>query len=135
MALASVEDDVVDLLDGIGGLTKGTNLFSGPVRSADRTPSPCVFVQETAGLAPRHHRGTVELRYPGVMVRVRSAEESFEAGLTLARLVVSTLHRNPPSGYIELAVDSSRPNPLGRDEKGHWEWSINATATIDETLG
>lgn len=132
MALAATEDDVVDFLNGTGSLVDGTNLFRGPVRPADRVPDGTVFVMETSGEQPRHYRASTEVHYPGLQVRVRSAKEQFEAGVTLARLVLETLHRATIAGYLMLEAVTSRPNPLGRDEEGRWEWSINFKATIDE---
>ena len=132
MPFSKFEDDVVDQLDGVGGLTKGTNLFAGPRRPVDRTVGQAVFVTPTSGDPPRHYRASTEVRYPAARVLVRSTQDTYETGLTLARLVLETLHRNPPAGYIELQSRTSDPLPLGQTEDGYWEWSINILGTIDE---
>lgn len=124
--------DVVDHIDtALGTLTKGTNLFAGPVRGHDvpdaGVPDEAVFVLATGGPAPLAFiaggSGT-EQRFSSLLIRVRSDPNDFQGGQTLARSVRDAIHHSIPTGYIEAAVRETDPSYLGVTNKGHHEWSI-----------
>lgn len=129
---APLEADMLALLNGVGGLVTGTNLFKGPVKPSNVTPAKSVFVQASGGPAPEHYRASTEVRRRGVQVRVRSDGDARDAGQTLAELVLATLHGAAPAGYIRVESTTSQPLYLGENEAGQHEWSINLFATIDE---
>ena len=125
----TVDADVVTALTGSNGLVSGTNLFAGPVRAPGTgVPDKAVFVLATGGPPPMPFilggSGTDYCRST-VQVRVRSDQEDFPTGQTLARALRTLLHKNILSGYIDVRVRESEPNYLGQGELGHHEWSIN----------
>ncbi len=136
------EDDVVTQIQAlVSGLTRGTNLFRGPVRGySDNIPHQAVFVIETGGLLTRPIKAgvldrVIQERHVSVQIRVRSnptgSSTALVDGRTIAKDVFDALHFNPPDGYCEWRFVSSAPMYLGEDENQHHEWSMNLETIFD----
>lgn len=137
MALSNYEEDVVDALAAGGiGLTKGTNLFAGPLRSASENfPQKVVTCMLNGGPSPLNYcDGTAanQLRYPVVQILIRSDPHGYEAGRNLVEQVYETLHDTPPAGYIGARFLSSGPGYIGSEDNGNHVWSLNLQMWINE---
>lgn len=137
--------DIVDRLDAqIAALSKGTNLFMGPVRAySDNVPHKSVFVLRTGGGTVRPLKQdhatligrNLEERKATAQIRVRSDLPSegnaFATAQQLAQDIFDELNFNPDDGYCEWAFVSAGPLYLGMDEARHHEWSMNLQITYD----
>lgn len=126
--------DLVNFLDGkaAGGvtLTKGTNLFAGPMRTVDRTPSPAVFLLNSGGVAPSPNLNEYrEATYqPSVQIQVRGPVGDFQVGEQLAVDVLRWLHQSTAvTGYLTVFAGSSTPVYVGDDTDQHPTWVLNVT--------
>ena len=133
--------DVRDQLNGqtAGGiaLTSGTNLFGGPMRSGDRTPSPAVFIQATGGAQPDAYlqgRRTALYR-PSVQVLVRGTAADFQLGESVARGVYELLHMKVVSPYISWMARDAQPVLVSlEDSAQHPVWAINLECVYKVSL-
>jgi hypothetical protein len=124
------DGDMVTYLDAqVGSLTDGTNLFRGKMRGKGANmPSSVVFCLATGGDPPMTYiQGTtkVSLRNSMVQVLVRSPQNEFGTGQTLARTIRDTLHAASISGYIGVRVNEAEPNQLYEETSKHFIWTLN----------
>lgn len=122
-------------------LTLGTDVFKGPVRAArDGVPARAIFVTPTGGPPGQIQRDIsppTELRENRVQIRVRSGQEDYAGGDTLARSVIAALSFNPPTspaGYKDVRALQPQPIYLRKDEQGLHEWSTNFEVWTEETI-
>lgn len=122
--------DIADYLDtNSTAVTLKTNLFYGLSRHVTSTgsaavPATAVFVVGGPGPpAERVFGATIEIRRANVQVRVRST--GYANGLSLARTVYRTLQSATPSSYMDVIARQSEPTPLGQDEQGLYDFSLN----------
>jgi hypothetical protein len=118
-------------------LALGANLFAGPTRSIDRTPSEAVFCLETGGAAPSPYLGTGRQAFyrASVQVMVRGPVGEHQAGADLARGVLETLNQAPVPGFVATFARDSAPAYLGTDDDDRPSWSINFELEHVATLG
>lgn len=141
MTMRNPAEDVVDYLNAkVAGsitLTKGTNLFIGPMRSQDETPSPSAFALNTGGPSPLPYLGSGRQAYvrPTVQVLVRGPAGDFAAGEAIARAVLEHLHQQTLTGYTACFARDSHPAWLGQDADQHDLWSLNFELQYAITLG
>lgn len=64
-----------------------------------------------------------------VQVRIRSAPDAYEGGITLARQVRDALHTKAPAGLVMCLSKTSEPLYLGVDEAGRHDFSLNFAVT------
>ena len=128
--MARIDDAIVDTIAAaIGSLTKGTNIFTGPLRPAGgQVPGKAVFVLAQGGPGPTFYSGDAHsLREPAVQIMCRG--ESGEGGLSDAQAqadaVYTVVEDFTPAGSIGALVVESIPNYLGSDEQGRHLHSIN----------
>lgn len=139
MALRNPASDLVTFLDGktAGGvaLAKASNLFAGPMRTTDVTPSPAVFLLNTGGPPPAPYLGGNRESYfrATVQVLVRGPAGDIEAGEALARGVYELLHLATVTGYVALFARDSQPAYLGEDADQHGLWSLNVECQYKAT--
>ena len=129
MTAPSPDSDIRTALAGSGlGLVAGTNLFCGPVRAPmPGVPPLAVFVLASGGYGPRPLLGShTDYRISTVQVTVRSAEQDFAGGQSLARSVLIALQRAAITGYASVVMRESEPNYLGQDQDARHLWSLNA---------
>jgi Bacteriophage minor capsid protein len=66
-------------------------------------------------------------------VRVRSDVGDYQGGKSLAESVWQSLQRaNLTPGYVRCVTVNSEPLFWGRDDKDHYEWSVNGVAEKEE---
>jgi len=130
--MARIDSAVAATLNtGIGALTLGTNLFTGPLRPAgNKIPGKAVFVMASGGPQPRSYSDGGSghtLREPSVQILCRG-----EAGVgalsdaqTLADLVFNAVEKFKPAGAIGAFTVESSPNYVGTDEQGRHIFSVN----------
>ena len=118
---------VVARLTGQGGLTSGTNLFSGPERPVGTgIPGIAVFCAPYGGGIPVPYIGnTADVRSFSVQVLVRGDPDKRDAALTMARQVWERLQRFIPSGYVSCLCDQSDPVDMGMGNDDRPRFSIN----------
>ena len=124
--------DVVAFLTGKAAnsvtLTAGTNLFAGPMRSKDQSPSPAVFVLNTGGPEPTLYlQGRRDSLFrPTVQVLIRGPAGDLEVGERFARGVYAWLHQRVTGGYLSWYARDSAPALVSiEDSSQHGVWSIN----------
>lgn len=133
MAKDPVTDLVTYLGANLGSLTKGTNLFHGPERETDPggdIPSPCVFAIPTGGPAPRPFLSGGSKQWTGryrVQVIVRSDQEGYGGGLTLAKSIHDTLHLATITNWYHAEADQPGPVYIGKGENDLHRFSLNFT--------
>jgi hypothetical protein len=120
------------------GLTRGTNLYNGPMRAQDAegVPSEAVFCHVTGGVPPIDYcdnSHTPQLHQPSVQIMIRSAPRGYDAGLALANDVYEAMHSKPPSGYFGCLAQQSAPLYAGETRNGEFLWTVNLTLYLDET--
>ena len=144
MVVRNVESDIAtQIAANVAALTLGTNCFYGPVRpisAKDGIPGQAVFAAIVAPSAqPIPMRGTDagtgpdQIRAHRVQIMIRSKHEDYAGGVALARSVRDGICYRPPSGYDDIEPVQSAPLYLGKDDKGHHEWSLNIDALTEET--
>lgn len=109
-------------------LSKGVNLFIGPMRSTELSPAPCVFVLNSGGAAPVPYlAGTREAFYrPTVQVQIRGPIGDFFRGEAIAVAVSRWLAQTTSiDGYVTTYLRDSQPAYLGEDTQQHPQWSSN----------
>jgi len=140
MTLKNPAFDMASFLDGqsLGGvsLVLGENLFCGPVRAHDRTPSPSVWLLNTSGPAPEPYLGSERAAYfsPSVQAVIRGSAVDFQAAEALGLELVRTLHQLVRPGYVSWLALESQPTYLGEDSDGHSLFSANFAAPYDGAL-
>ncbi len=116
----------------------GTNVFEGPVRAAKNgIPAEAIFVVPYAGALPQLQRGVAtptEIRQHRLQVRVRSDQEDYAGGQSLARDVLSEMSHNPPAGYHDVRPLQPHPIYLRKDEQGLHEFAVNFEVWAEETI-
>lgn len=129
--------DIQNYLDAqTTALTKGTNLFRGPVRAhSAQVPVQSVFVTGYGGPAPDRVLGTAtEIRYPRVQVTVRSS--AYDSGYDLAWTVYNSLQSATPTTtntYMDVRALQSEPNFLEHDKNLHCFWTLNFAVMYQST--
>lgn len=140
MALKNPALDMATFLDGqsLGGvaLVLGENLFCGPVRAHDRTPSPSVWLLNTSGPAPEPYLSSTRaaLFSPSVQAVVRSSAVDFQDTEALGLELIRTLHQLVRPGYVTWLARESQPTYLGEDSDGHALFSANFETPYDAAL-
>lgn len=123
MALEASHFAIVQALhDAEIGLTRGVNLFAGPLRPGKGLTC---FVQATGGAIPTYLSQGAQVEMATVQVSVWSPQDVAEAGETLARQAIRVLHRKKIGGYFLAAVREAEPQPIGRDDSGRNGYAIN----------
>lgn len=127
-------DPAIDLAAYLGGnlgtLTLGTDLFSGPERAyvpKGNVPAECVFCIASGGPPPRlflQGGSSWDGRYV-VQVIVRSGQEDYAGGLSLAKSIIDTLHLATITNWYHVEVIHSGEHYLGKNENDLHRWSIN----------
>jgi hypothetical protein len=119
-------DDIAVYLaaQGLGIIEK--NLFKG---SMPDKPDSCIGVFEYSGSPPDLAHDGAEIENPGLQIRVR--DKSYATGRTKIESIIRALHpsTNITMGttfYLSITVNQS-PIPLGSDQNGRQEWSVNFT--------
>jgi hypothetical protein len=145
---AAPDTACVDLLDGTTTgtttLTRGTNLFSGPVRATQLLgtdiPDVAVFCLATGSVQNDPYIGVdTALRRKTVQIMCRGPRNNVAEAEALGVLVIETLDRaqaadfpgSAPTGYIDTRTDG-HPNYLGPDGNNRYEYSVNALMRITE---
>lgn len=114
----------------LASLTLATNLFTGPLTDK---PDECVALIPSPGRESQGvHSDQSHLWYPGVQVIVRSKPHDYDGGYTLARTVLTTLHRAAVSGYWDVVCRQSSPIPAGQDQRNRYLFTINLEARYAE---
>jgi hypothetical protein len=138
--MASLEEVVADLLDaGVGPLTLGTNLFTGPMREvSEGVPHRCVFVFPVGGPPAIRFMGptpSTRIRQPDVQIRVRSEPDKFSAGLQLARLCRDAADRKlNESGFMSILVNDSEPAWFRQQENGSWLFTLTVNGQQETSV-
>ena len=116
--------------DGSSGtLTKGTNLFSGPMRATSEgsVADAAVACTTSGGPAPVPYAGGVGggLYAVRIQAMIRSAAEDYDGGIKLALAVRNKMHASTPSGYVSCLAVESAPQYLSQDDNRHHRWVLN----------
>jgi hypothetical protein len=126
--MARIDDEIVDLLAAGGlGLTKATNVFSGPLRGIDSNiPAKAVFVLSSGGPSPDFYCGDAHhVNKPSVQILVRGAVEDLSDAQNLADACYALLVKTKPATALGVLGIESAPNYLGKDTDGHHMFSFN----------
>ena len=133
MAAPTPEQDVAAALATALGLAVGTDIKYGvkrsPLEPGNDTVS--IWVAPTGGPPPDDFlnaavEGSIfHASLQCLVLSPASDPDNFASGLALARQVRDALHTKTVGGYIMCRVQQSEPFPLGADEAGRWEFSVN----------
>lgn len=136
--------NLVDELDtNIGAtLTKGVNLFTGPVRMVgDGIPQNCVFCFASGGFQPRPYMGqNKQYRRVFIEVRVRYGRHDYDSGQALAWDVYNALDlsefstTDTGSSFVWCKPLSSAPNYISTDKDDFHMWGITFEIGHDKEL-
>ena len=124
--MPSPDLDLVDYLAGAGlGLTKGTNIFVGPVRDmTPQIPDNSVFVTTRGGRLPVRTMGLQEeVRSPLIFIRIRN--KNYDTGYNLAKAIMTSLMSGGVAGYLDIEPMQSEPNFLQTDSKNRLMWDLS----------
>lgn len=121
------KDVVTAILNGTGGLTSGTNLFSIPPRPAnDVFPRNCVFVFSNFSFLPHTYLGVnKDYRQFLVNVVIRQGIDQFATGYALGLTLWAKLQRASLSGYtgyVSCTLRESEPIYQGVDDTDNHRW-------------
>lgn len=116
---------VADLLVTAAVGTQGTDLFIG--FQSDKVHA-CVAVYEGPGRDPNPKWA---LDFPAVQVIVRSAPGAYTTGRAKAQAVKDALLGISPDSTTRGIAMRGDINPLGQDESGRFEWSLNFQLTVE----
>lgn len=123
MSLIAPELVVVDALDAaVPGLTKGVNLFAGPLRPGKALACFCL---STGGPTPTLLQGGGQIEIQTVQVATWSPRDQYQAGLDTARDALRALHRTEQGGYFHVEVRGTDPAPIGIDDDGRHGFAFN----------
>lgn len=123
MSLESAPRAIVQVLHDAGiGLTKGSNLFAGPLRPSKGL---ACFVNPTGGAVQWMLSAGAQTEMASAQVAVWSPPDNAEAGYDLARLAIRALHRQQVGSYFLAYVREAEPVPIGRDDSGRNGYAIN----------
>lgn len=116
-------------------LTLNTDLFFDvPYRAPGRgVPQRAVFCVQSAGPGPQSFldgNTGVCMRYPSVVVFVRSAPHDFTNGQNLTRGVYDTLHMRLFNNYISCRMRQSEAFYLDQEANGSFLWSMDCDLMI-----
>jgi hypothetical protein len=128
MPVAEPDAAVADLLATAGiGLTKGSNLFRGPVRpDLFGVQNKSVFCLATGGPINQRLLGNQQgYTVKTVQVRLRSRAGDFDGGQLLGRQIRDALHGKVTTDYLAVLVREPEPNYLGQDADDRYDWSLN----------
>lgn len=132
--------DVADYLHSNStALTRGTNLFYGPVRSSTQgVPVEAVFVLGYGGPAPQRTFGTstsMEIRHGNVQLTIRS--DVYLTGVALARIAYNTLQSatalSTSVTYMDVRALQTEPTYMGMEHNKDHLWSLNFEITYEST--
>lgn len=123
------ENAIAAYLQTLGLGTVGTNIF---VNTKPATPDNLISVFGYAGRAPeRTHDGSGNSR-PGIQVWVRNASAGTgRSTIESAFNALDGLSNTSLSGRYFLIVNALQsPEPMGKDENGRTEFSVNFSTII-----
>lgn len=131
----ALEDDVrAHILASVSAASGRT--FCGLMRDPDSLfPHRAVTVLQTGGDAPNGFMDGLGTDYRRLrfQVRVRSDVGDYQSGRTLAESIWQSLQRaNLTTSYVKCVMVNSAPLFWGRDDKDHYEWSLNGRAEKEE---
>ena len=140
--MAELDEEVVDVINAnVAALTKGTNLFYGPIRPpGNGIPNKCVFAFINGGNPPESYcdgGAGVSLKQPNVQVMIRSdkgSSDDYGGGSELANDVWEAIHDQSTATGLTYGIkcQQSGPNYLGKDPQDQHIWSINAIVFKEE---
>jgi len=121
--------DIKDLLEASSattGLIFGSTLFVGQEPDGGGVADKVVSIFDTGGGQPDTKR---TLKLPTIMIKIRGDVFGYQAGYTLAELIVTTLHAVEnttvnSTRYIYIIAQSDI-NFLGYDKSNRPMWTIN----------
>lgn len=123
MSLETSHTAIIQALHDAGiGLTRGVNLFAGPLRPGK---SLACFVGATGGAVPAYLSQGAQVEMATAQVAVWSPQDNAEAGFTLAQRALRILHRTKIGGYFLAAVREAEPHTIGRDDSGRTGYAFN----------
>lgn len=123
MALEGSQLALLKALHDAGiGLSRGVNLFAGPMRPGKALT---VFVAATGGMVPSLLSGGAQVEMATAQVSVWSPIDNAEAGYTLATQALRAVHRRELGGYYLVVAREAEPHPIGRDDSGRTGYAFN----------
>lgn len=119
------------LVSGDTTLALGTNLFTGPTRPHGRgvPVGPVVFVLAGAEVREPYLGTDTDFCRENVQVTVRGKPDTHAVTLTLARAVLTTVHKAQPSGFVDVLL-ANGINDLGTDGNGCPVFTLNFQARV-----
>jgi hypothetical protein len=149
---AAPDTAALSLLDalvasGSTTLSRGNNLFTGPVRAKQRNgtdiPDTAVFCLATGGPTNERYIGnTQSLRMKSLQVRVRGPRNGFTEAETIAVSVLEAIDHKvsvdfpggspAPAGFIDFRALEPHPTYIGVDGNDRHGFSINAWMRVTE---
>lgn len=111
----------------MGGASR--SVLDGPEQpSGTYVPCRAAFVLVTGGPEPTPLKDGDKILKVRIQIIVRSDPFDWDQGSIDADRWREAVAFKPPTGYYELAADSSAPIWAGRNGEDCFRWSINATA-------
>jgi hypothetical protein len=131
----ALEDDIRShLLASVSACSGRT--FCGLMRDPSTLyPDRAVSVLQTGGPAANGYMDGRDTDYRRMrfQVRIRSDVGDYASGRSLAESIWDSLQRATlTTGYVRCVVADSQPLFWGRDDKDHYEWSVNGLAEKEE---
>lgn len=115
-------------------LTKGANLFAGPIREVSTLiPNQCIFVNNSAGAEPQRVMGD-SASFRTVIVDIRVRWDKFGTGETKARAILDAIQGASISGYLDVTPMTSDPSPVQRDMNDLFIWQVLASMMHNKTI-
>lgn len=111
--------------NNISSLTLGDNLFyNTPIKDNDVIPNKSVFIFSTSNKKPdRSFGGCIEIRYPKVVILVRSDIEGsidgneLETANDLTESIYTTIQSATIAGYEDIVVMNSVFQQINKDDE------------------
>lgn len=123
MALETSQLAIVKALHDAGiGLTRGSNLFMGPMRPGKTLTA---YVAATGGLTRDLLSGDAQTEMATAQVSVWSPIDQSQAGEDLARQALRAIHRTEIGGYYLAIAREAEPHTIGRDDSGRTGYAFN----------
>lgn len=121
-----IDRDLTNFLDNDQSisLTKGVNLFTGPVRDADPgVPDDAVFISTRGGRIPDRIMGlSYEIRSPIAFIRVRNRK--YDVGHAMALSILNILRAAKITGYLDVEPLQSEPEFVAVDDNSRFLWDL-----------
>lgn len=125
---------LMNSLDGDSalGLTKGTNLFYGTIRSTSSFVSKnAVFLLGAAGPPPlRSMQQVDEIRTAFINIQVRW--NKFSTGDQKVRDIMNFVQALSVATFIDVRNSQSEPSFIGEEGEGNFLWSLGVEMTYIE---